>query len=95
MTSQWGNNWDDPQLNNFRQNVPGSANGQAIGDTTAGASTLFSCQGNEVTLLVDVCNRGALPIPANVPVGFYVSGMKICASQTTMGPWSPRLTGPE
>jgi hypothetical protein len=84
MTSQWGNNWDDPQLNNFRQNVPGSANGQAIGDTTAGASTLFSCQGNEVTLLVDVCNRGALPIPANVPVGFYVSGMKICDTQTTM-----------
>ena len=84
MTSMWSNNWDDPQLNNFRQNVPGSANGQAIGDTTAGASTIFSCEGSTVTLSVDVCNRGALAIPQGVPVGFYVGNNKICTSLTSM-----------
>jgi hypothetical protein len=82
-SSMWTANWTDPQLNNFRQNVPGNANGQATGDTTAGASTAFMCAGGQVTLVVDVCNRGSLAVPDGIPVGFYVGGNKICSSQTT------------
>jgi hypothetical protein len=82
--SAWKNNWDDPKLDNFRQNVPGSANGQAVGDATAGASKSFECAGDVVKLLVAVCNRGALPIGAGMPVGFYVGDTKICGAATTV-----------
>ena len=82
-TSAWLDNWDQPGLNNFRQNVPGNANGQAVSDTTAGASKGFVCKGTSVTLLVDVCNRGALPLGPGVPVGFYLGGQQICLSETT------------
>ena len=37
-TSQWKNNWEQPKLDNFRQNVPGDVNAQGIADATAGAS---------------------------------------------------------
>lgn len=84
QTSSWLNNWEQSNLNNFRQNVPGSANGQSVGDTTAGASKAFTCAGTTATLYVDVCNRGALPIGPGVPVGFYVDEQKICESTTTM-----------
>jgi hypothetical protein len=38
-TSAWKNNWEQTGLNNFRQNVPGTPNGQATADPTAGASS--------------------------------------------------------
>ncbi|MBW2456486.1 MAG: hypothetical protein JRI68_18355, partial [Deltaproteobacteria bacterium] len=84
QSSAWPNNWDDPMLNNFRQNVPGEAYGEASSDTTAGASQEYTCFGGEVTLLVAICNRGSLPVPKDVPVGFYVDGNKICETQTTV-----------
>ena len=72
-TSSWKNNWDDPTLNNFRQNVPGDANGKATGDATAGASDTFGCGGGEVR---SAARRSATaaPIrsPAGLSVGFYV-----------------------
>src|SRR5206468_3974902 len=33
-TSQWATNWTQSGLNNFRQNVPGVVNGNALGDLT-------------------------------------------------------------
>lgn len=84
-TSMWANNWTDPTLNNFRQNVPGTANGQSVPDTTAGASISFACSSSgAATLNVEVCNRGALPVGDGVPVGFYVGAMLICSAQTTV-----------
>jgi hypothetical protein len=83
QTSMWSDNWLDPKLNNFRQNVPGIANGQAIPDATAGASKGYVCETTAVTLLVDVCNRGALGIGAKMPVGFYVAGNLVCSAETT------------
>jgi len=32
---------------------------------------------------VAICNRGAAPQAAGVPVGFYVMGMQVCQTQTT------------
>jgi hypothetical protein len=81
-TSNWKNNWDDPTLNNFRQNVPGDNNGKATGDATAGASD-FACVGGTVHLKAPVCNRGADPIAAGLSVGFYVGAMLACEAMTT------------
>jgi hypothetical protein len=81
-TSLWKNNWDDPSLNNFRQNVPGTPNGNATGDATAGASSTFVCNGASATLTAPVCNRGADSVAAGLHVGFYVSGMLVCEEKT-------------
>ncbi|MDI1475249.1 VCBS repeat-containing protein [Polyangium sp. y55x31] len=82
-TSAWTNNWDDPKLNNFRQNVPGNANGAATGDPTAGASTQFACSGQGVEIGAPICNRGADPVGAGLSVGFYVGQAKVCEAKTT------------
>ncbi len=83
-TSNWKNNWQEPNLNNFRQNVPGQANATAIGDTTAGASKSYICSGAGAELSVQICNRGGLAIAAGVPIGFYVDDNKICSTETTL-----------
>ncbi len=87
-TSAWEKNWLQPELNNFRQNVPGDANGNAIADATAGATQFDGCQQGEAVLQVDICNRGAAPQGAGVVVGFYVGADKICET-TTMMPLDP------
>jgi FG-GAP-like repeat len=81
-TSAWQNNWDQPGLDNFRQNVPGVANGLSTGDPTAGASTSFSCSSSGAVLSAPVCNRGSAPIGAGLSVGFYVAGAKVCGATT-------------
>lgn len=88
QTSMWDKNWEQPELNNFRQNVPGDPNGNAVPDSTAGASVFDECLGGVATLTVDVCNRGAAPQGAGIVVGFYVAGVKICET-TTSGPLAP------
>jgi hypothetical protein len=82
-TSAWKNNWDDPTLNNFRQNVPGNQNGSATGDLTAGASHYFACNGSAVTLSAPICNRGADSIAAGLSVGFYVGDQLVCSTETS------------
>lgn len=84
-SSDWLNNWEEPSLNNFRQNVPGNANASAIGDTTAGASETYVCKDGGAKLVVDVCNRGALSIADEIPVGFYVDMQLVCTTVTTTG----------
>jgi hypothetical protein len=81
-TSAWMNNWSDPKLNNFRQNVPGNANGLATGDPTAGASQQFACSGAGVEIGGPICNRGADPVGAGLNVGFYVGSTKVCEAKT-------------
>jgi len=82
-TSEWLNNWEQPGLNNFRQNVPGTPNGQSTADPTAGASSAVVCGAGGATLKVDVCNRGADAMGAGVKVGFYDGAQKICETETT------------
>jgi len=81
-TSMWDKNWLEPELNNFRQNVPGDANGNATPDSTAGATQFDTCEKGDAVLIVDICNRGAAPQGAGVPVGFYVDGEKVCETET-------------
>ncbi len=82
-TSAWATNWTTTGLNNFRQNVPGTPNGKAIGDLTAKAGTYFTCSGTSVTFDEPICNRGTAPVGAGVPVGFYVGSKKVCSATTT------------
>jgi len=82
-TSAWKRNWDEPELNNFRQNVPGDPNGNAAPDATAGAALFDNCSGATAILEVDVCNRGSAPQASGVVVGFYVGGMLVCQGTTT------------
>jgi len=88
-TSDWTSNWLDPELNNFRQNVPGDPNANAIPDTTAGASVFDGCDedGNAV-LSIDICNRGAAPVGDGVAVSFSLQGDLVCTAETT-GPLQP------
>lgn len=82
-TSEWTPNWLEGDLNNFRQNVPGDPNANAIPDATAGAALFDSCSaGGDAVLEVDVCNRGASPVGAGVSVGFYVDGELVCETAT-------------
>ncbi len=81
-TSQWVKNWKAPKLNNFRQNVPGTPNGQATGDATAQPSG-FTCDGGGATLLAPVCNRGSAPMAAGLIVKFYAAGVAVCTATTS------------
>ncbi len=82
QTSLWDKNWLQPELNNFRQNVPGNSNGSAIPDATAGASDFDSCDGGDAILTVDICNRGAAPQGAGIVIGFYVGADQVCQTTT-------------
>jgi hypothetical protein len=82
-SSQWVDNWKVPGLDNFRQNVPGTKNGKATGDLTAGASSGFTCGPSGATLSAPICNRGADSVGAGISVGFYVSGKAVCGAKTT------------
>ncbi len=83
QTSMWDKNWEQPELNNFRQNVPGGPNGTSVPDSTAGAALFDGCLGGQATLTVDVCNRGSAPQGSGIVVGFYVAGTKICETATS------------
>jgi hypothetical protein len=82
-TSEWKKNWTDPSLNNFRQNVPGTIDGKALGDLTAQVSTAFECQGTSTLLRAPVCNRGTAPVGSGIVVGFYLQGQRLCSGTTT------------
>jgi hypothetical protein len=81
-TSAWVDNWTTTGLDNFRQNVPGSADGKAIGDLTAQVGPFFSCSSGAAVLDVPVCNRGTAPVGAGIPIGFYTGSTKICSATT-------------
>ncbi|HEY6463248.1 MAG TPA: CARDB domain-containing protein, partial [Polyangiaceae bacterium] len=81
-TSAWVSNWTTTGLNNFRQNVPGEADGNPIGDSTAQAGPFFSCSSGQAVFEEPVCNRGTAPLAAGMSVGFYVNGAKVCSATT-------------
>jgi hypothetical protein len=81
-TSAWKNNWEQTGLNNFRQNVPGTPNGQATADPTAGASSTYSCDTSGVTLQVPICNRGADAVGSGLSVSFYDGSLQVCKTKT-------------
>lgn len=80
--SMWATNWTTATLNNFRQNVPGDADGRDIGDLTAQAGPFYACVGGTANMTVPICNRGTAPVGAGIPIGFYVGTNKVCAAVT-------------
>ncbi len=82
-TSAWLDNWEQPELNNFRQNVPGTPNGQSTADPTAGAAQFNACGGGKAILNVAICNRGADAMGAGISVGFYDGSELVCETETT------------
>lgn len=83
-TSTWTANWSTAGLDNFRQNVPGEADGNPEGDLTAQAGNFFTCAGGQATFAEPICDRGTAPVGAGVHVGFYVSGKLVCSTVSTM-----------
>ena len=79
-------NWSEPGLNNFRQNVQGDATPGASPDITSRADAL-SCEGDGATIRAVVCNRGTDDVGFGVAVGFYegdpgAGGTAICSART-------------
>jgi hypothetical protein len=64
-TSAWVPNWlptASPRLNNYRQNVPGTAPGETrLPDLTVRHATGTCHETGGATLAAEVCNRGTLP----------------------------------
>ncbi len=64
------NNWDDPGLNNYRQNVQGEGVFNAPDLTVQLSIGLDNCPA-ELELVATVRNEGAAGVPAGVAVDFY------------------------
>ncbi|MCB9561536.1 MAG: hypothetical protein H6708_14105 [Kofleriaceae bacterium] len=86
-TSEWLRNWDVPGLNTFRQNAPGAGIGDGLVPTPdlTVRSTKVTCEGADVTISAEVCNRGTEPVAPGVPVSLYESGGAVasCTTQTS------------
>jgi hypothetical protein len=69
-------NWQDPTLNNFRQNVQGDLTALGEPDLTAGGDVgTVACTGTVATISARVCNRGTLPMVSGTEVAFYEGGL--------------------
>ena len=85
-TSAAMQNWTTEGLNNFRQNVQGTAIPGATPDATA-RGIAIECAGDTVSLEAMVCNRGTEPMGAGLGAGFYLGdpdmgGTLICRGFT-------------
>jgi hypothetical protein len=80
-------NWLDPGLNNFRQNVQGEGVFNAADLTISVAADLNLCS-DELVLVATIYNEGALGVPAGIDVTFYEgtdnTGTKLGTKPTTM-----------
>ena len=63
-------NWSDPLLNNFRQNVQGEGVFNAADLTASLAVSLEECS-EKLVLQATIYNEGALGVPAGINVQFY------------------------
>jgi hypothetical protein len=83
-TSMWARNWDDPMLNNFRQNSPGDGAGAGTMPDLTVKSGAFTCTGTGAADIdVEVCNRGTEPVADGLPVAVYLPGGGLGCTATT------------
>ncbi len=77
-------NWNDPTLNNFRQNVQGDLDALGVPDLTAGGEVgVVVCEGTVATIEARVCNRGTLPMVSGTEVAFHeddLAGEVLCTT---------------
>jgi len=64
-------NWTDPSLNNYRQNVQGEGVFNAPDLSVQLVAELSACGRNELQIVATVRNEGSLGVPADVPVSLY------------------------
>ncbi|MBW2463839.1 MAG: VCBS repeat-containing protein [Deltaproteobacteria bacterium] len=79
-------NWEVSGLNNFRQNVQGNFDPLSAPDLTAGHGSFgLDCtvEDNDLTLSVEVCNRGAAGAPPDARIVFVPRGMTAPVCETT------------
>ncbi|MHB8416807.1 MAG: FG-GAP repeat domain-containing protein [Myxococcales bacterium] len=101
------NNWQQPGLNNFRENVQGSLTPLAAADLTAAFQPAV-CGSGSALLSAEICNRGAAGVASGIAVAFVPQGASApaCTAQTSspLGPgqcepvscnWSPAPSASE
>lgn len=86
------NNWEQPGMNNFRQNVQGALDVLALADLTvelANLDEICAGDGGVITIAAEVCNRGTAPVQDGALVQFIWSdtadpadGTLICEAAT-------------
>jgi len=80
--------WLSPETNNYRQNAQGKFDPKLAPDLTADPGVILNCDGDGVlTIPVEICNRGALPVAEGVTVGIFDGdplkvGEVICLTET-------------
>ncbi len=80
-TSQWTQNWMDPKLNNFRQNVQGAVEVGTSPDLTLKEASFSCLLSTHAQLEAIVCNRGTQPAPTGTPMNFSHSGELVCDAE--------------
>jgi hypothetical protein len=94
-SSAWLRNWEQPGLNNFRQNTQGDLGKLALADLTAELRDLNAiCSGASGTVPIKarICNRGTNPVQDGVVIQFFATplgsgleagvGQSICQAPT-------------
>ncbi len=86
-TRDWQQNWLQPGLNNFRQNVQGDMSLLAVADLTVAFLSISEICGatlpTELTLGARVCNRGTNGVGDGVLVRFSEDETVVCDAETT------------
>ena len=67
-------NWSLEGMNHFRQNAQGTANPVLAADLTIEFINPVQCDNDQLSWLLEVCNRGALPVGAGVQMEVNASG---------------------
>ncbi len=88
QTSAMMDNWSTAGLNNFRENVQGSAIPGAAPDLTSRGDPVSCDADGTAHLTAHVCNRGSQPVGPGMAVGFYdgdpdAGGTLLCEAMTT------------
>lgn len=82
------NNWDDPQLNNFRQNFQGAGVFNAPDLEVNLSIGLANCLQEEFEVIATVRNTGSIGVPAGIDVSLYRgtdnTGMLVSTQQTAV-----------
>ena len=64
-------------MNHFRQNAQGTANPVLAADLTIEFINPVQCNNEELSWLLEVCNRGALPVASGVQMEVNASGVVV------------------
>ena len=88
-TSEWVQNFSDPDMNNYRQQKQGKTGAGVAPDITGrftSAADICKSSGNVVTLNAQVCNRGTKDVGSKMPAVFYKNEIRpdniLCVSYT-------------